>query len=116
MISVWGGGTFGGAKVQVTYTYLPPANKIRDKVMFLYVSVILSGGLCMMSLPVLLSGPIFLLGVSVPGPMFLPGGAISVQGGLCRETSPNQKSRRWASYWNAFLFVFFSAEAPCVYK
>ena len=47
--------------------FLLPANKVWDKVMFLHISVILSmggGGLCMISLPVWLSGPMFLLGES----------------------------------------------------
>ena len=50
-------------------------------------------GLCMMSLPVWLPGPImFLLGVSVPGPMFLPGrgsltGVFLSRGSLCRGVS-----------------------------
>ena len=57
--------------------YLPPANEVWGKVMFLLASVILStggGGLCVMSLPVWLPGPMFLPGgVSVSGPMFLLG-------------------------------------------
>ena len=36
----------------------------------------------MMSLPVWLTGPMFLPGVFVPGPMFVPGG-----GGLCPRVS-----------------------------
>ena len=59
---------------QNLWTFLPPANEVWGKVMFLYMSVILStggGGLSMMSLPVWLPGPMLLLGVSVPGPMFL---------------------------------------------
>ena len=66
---------------------LPPANEAWGKAMFLLASVILSTGgvgLCMMSLPVWLPGPMFLRGggflslvpcsfqgVSVSGPMFL---------------------------------------------
>ena len=56
--------------------------------MFLHMSVILctgGRGLCIMSLPVWLPGPMFLLQVFVSGPMFLPGVSVqgvSVQGGL----------------------------------
>ena len=67
----------------------------------------------MMSLPVWLPGPMHLLGVAIPGPMFLWGVSIrevSVQnrslclgGCVCKETSQNQKSRRYASQWNAYL-------------
>ena len=63
------------------------------KVMFLHLSVSHSvnggRGLCMMSLHVLLPGPIFLLEVeSVFGSMFFPGGSLSLapcsfQVGLC---------------------------------
>ena len=54
--------------------------------MFLHLSVILytKGGLYMMSLPVWLPGTMFLLGVSVPSPMFLLEG-VSVRG----EVSPS---------------------------
>ena len=55
------------------------------KVIFSEVSVILfmgKGGLCMMSLPVWLPGPMVLLGVSVSGPMFLPRWSLSLVG-LC---------------------------------
>ena len=54
---------------------LPLPNEVWGKVMFLHMSVIpstMGGGLCMMSLPVWLPGPMFLLaGVSVSCPMFL---------------------------------------------
>ena len=48
------------------------------------------------------SGPMFLPGVSVPGPMFLlrgfcPGGSLSGRLPLYND------ERRYTSYWNAFL-------------
>ena len=66
----------------------------------------------MTSLPVCMPGPMFLLGVSVPGPMLLPGASaqgfsaqgasaqgclcpgesLSRGGGVCRETTRNQKT------------------------
>ena len=93
------------------------------------------GELCMMSLPVWLPGPIHIPsgGCSVPGPMFLLG--VSVQGAYVLGVSvqgvsvqvglrpggvlvqrvslrdlPDRplctvKSGRYASYWNAFLFL-----------
>ena len=62
----------------------------------------------MMPLPVWMTDPMFLLGFSVPGPMFLPEGEVSVK--LCPDT-PNQKSGRYASYWNAFLVMIFQLTA-----
>ena len=82
-------------------------------------------GFCMMSLPVWLSDPMFLLGVSVPAPMLLSGGiclgvflsgvslsrGFFVQGDVCRETPTDRDSPlQWtcglyASYWNAGLFL-----------
>ena len=55
-----------------------------------------------MSLPVWLPGPMFLLEVSVPGPMFFPRG-------LCLESLPPgiRKNGRYASYCNAFLLKTF---------
>ena len=63
----------------------------------------------MMSLPVWLTGLMFLLGVSVSGPMFLPEGVFvqgfSVQVGLGPgRDPPTVTSGRYASYWNSFLF------------
>ena len=83
------------------------------KVMFLHLSVVHSvhmGVLCMMSIPVWLPFPIFLLGISVPGPMVLPGG-LSPGGSLSRESlhvgrpSPLKSEKWYASYWNAFLYL-----------
>ena len=69
------------------------------------------GGLCMMSLPVWLPGPMVpSRGISVPGPMFLSGVSVnSLSRGVSvgRHPPPNQKSGRYASYWNAFLFMQF---------
>ena len=62
----------------------------------------------MMSLPVWLPGPMFLPGVCVQRVSVW---GASVQSGLCRETPQNQKSGRYASYWNAFLF---GKIIPCV--
>ena len=39
----------------------------------------------MMSLPVWLTGPMFLPGVSVSGPMFVPGGGGLCPRGLCQR-------------------------------
>ena len=47
-----------------------------------------------MLLPVWLPGPMFLLGGSVPGLIFLPGGLCP--GGLCKETPPTSKSEKQA--------------------
>ena len=60
---------------------LPPGNKVWGKVLFSQAFVYPQGDLCMMSLPVWLPGPIYLLGVSVPGPMFFLGGLCL--GSLC---------------------------------
>ena len=43
------------------------------------------GSLCMMPLPVWLTGPMFLPGVSVSGPMFVPGGGGLCPRGLCQR-------------------------------
>ena len=116
-------------KIKCEKEFLPPANEVWGKVIFSEASVILSGGgggFCMSSLPVWLPGPMFSLGVLCPWPHVPFGGSLS--GGLCLEKSlfrgclsrgclsrgcfcretplpTNQKSRRYASYWNAFLFV-----------
>ena len=66
---------------------LPPANEVWGKVVFLQVSVCpQGGGLSMMSLPVWLTGPMLLgglslapcsfQGVSASSPMLLPGGGL----------------------------------------
>ena len=71
-------------------------------------------GLCMMSLPVWLTGLMFLLGdlclcSHVPSRVVSVQGA-SIQGGLCQGDPPGHrptdmvKSGQYASYWNAFLF------------
>ena len=121
--------------------FLLPANDVWGKVMFLLASVILStsrrggrGGLCVVSRPVWLLGPMFLQGdlclssyvpsrVSNSRPMFHPGGLPDKdpldknppgQRPPWTET-PGQKPTRqrplctvksgqYASYWNAFLF------------
>ena len=85
--------------------WLPPANEAWVKAMLLHLSVSHSvhggGGLCMMSLPVWL-----------PGPMFLPGGlcpgGLPNRDSLDRDPTPpcTVKSGRYASYWNEFLFSF----------
>ena len=61
--------------------FLPPANEVWGKVMFLHLSVSHSvhGGLCMMSLPVWLPGPMFLLGGLCPW-SHVPSLGVSVQG------------------------------------
>ena len=105
------------------------------KVMFLHLYVspsIHAGGLCMMSLLVWLPGPLFLLGVSVSGPIFLPGGLADIdlpqtEIPLDRDPPdrdppgqrpPDQrppctvKSGWYASYWNAFLVVVVFAFCP----
>ena len=53
---------------------LPPANEVLGKIIFSQVSVRRQVGLCLMSHPVWLPGPLFILGISVPGSMFLSGG------------------------------------------
>ena len=88
----------------------------------------------MMSFPVWLPGPMFFIGVSLPGSMFLQGEGmslskgvsvqevsvqgvsikgISIKGNLCpggclsRSVSVQRalpESRQYASYWNVFLF------------
>ena len=75
--------------------------------MFLHLSVSHSvqGGLFMMSLPVWLPGPMFLQKGLCPWSKFLPGG-------LCPGVSvgrppQNHKSRQYASFRNAFLFIYF---------
>ena len=80
----------------------------------------------MMSLPVWLPNPMFLLGASLclvpcsllgglcPGGVSVQEGSLSrgrsLSGGslsrsLCRETPQNQKSGWYASYWNALLLT-----------
>ena len=85
---------------------LPPVNEVWGKVMFLHMSVILStggGGLCMMSLPVWLAGPMFLLGALCLGGL-CPGGSLW---GVSPQQKPRTvKSGRCTSYWNAFLFIY----------
>ena len=94
--------------------------KVWSKVMLLHLSVSHSvhgevGGFCMMSISVWLSHIPSGLGVSVEGGVLCPFQGVSVwgvsvwgvsiQGSLCRDTPRNQKSWRYASYWNAFLFT-----------
>ena len=82
MISVLGGGHFRGSK-SASHLYIFAARKLNSGQGNVFICVCHSvGGVSMMSLPVLLSGPIFLLGVSVPGPMFLPGGGSLSRGAL----------------------------------
>ena len=100
---------------------LPPANEVWGKVMFSQVSVRGEGGLCMMSIPVWLTGPMFLLevsllrgylsrgifvyGVSGGGRRFVQR-RDSVQGSPWTETPLpcTVTSGLYASHWNAFLF------------
>ena len=111
--------------------------------MFLHLSVSHSvhrGGLCMMSLSVLLPRPMFFPGegsvscpmflpgrVSVCGQMFLPGGGVCpVYPGLPNIDPPGQrspgtetppctvKSGKYASYCNAFLLHWCLLLATCV--
>ena len=72
--------------------------------MFLHMSVILStvkgggAGLCMMSLPVWMPDPMFLLiGVSISGPMFHPGGGggVSVPGPTQMSSLQNHNLLTW---------------------
>ena len=62
----------------------------------------------MMSLPVWLPSPMFLLGGLCPGGSLSLGFCLGVlspslgRGGL---TPPNQKSRQYGPYWNAFLLI-----------
>ena len=75
--------------------FIPPANEVWGKVMFLHLSVshsVQRGDLCMMSLPVWLPGPMFFLGVHVSGPMFLPGGGLCPGGSLCLGVFSVQRS------------------------
>ena len=54
---------------QIPSSFLPPVNEVWGKVMFLHLFVshsVHGGGLCMMSLPVWLPGPMFLLGGLCP--------------------------------------------------
>ena len=69
--------------------------------------------LCMMPLPVWLTGPMFLLGGLCPREGSLSKGFLfgwSLCGGLCPGGLPDRPlshmvtSGRYASYWNAFLF------------
>ena len=44
-----------------------------------------------------------------------PGVSVQGAGGLCRETHPpDQKSRRYASYWNASLLYFILGRADFI--
>ena len=101
-------------RVYITNKLLPPANEVWGKVMFLHMSVILStggGGLCMMSLPVQLPGPMFLPEDLCPEGT-LPEG--SLFRGSCQGYHPDRdpphmgKSGRYTSYWNAFLLSFLN--------
>ena len=64
----------------------------------------------MMSLPVWLTGLMFLLGVSVSGPMFLPGGVFVqgffVQVGLCPWETPPYGDERAVRILLEFFLVF----------
>ena len=85
---------------------LPPANEVWDKVICLQVCVCPRGGVWSGRVP----GPGGGLVPGVPGP---GGGLVRGEGvwsgrGLCLvETPPNGYCcGRYASYWNAFLFIF----------
>ena len=92
----------------ILLTILPPANKVWDKVMFFKVGVCPQGGggVCIISLPVWLTGLMFLLGVSVSDPMFFLGG--SAWG---RPPSPVRwrVGRGYVSYWQASLYLMRTA-------
>ena len=66
----------------------------------------------MMSLPIRLSGPMFLpSGGSLSRGSLFRGSLFrgwSLSRGVSVARSPNHKSRRCASYWNAFLFFVSS--------
>ena len=114
-------GLADGSQRQLPACCLPPANKIWGNLMLQVFVCPRGGGVCMMSLPIWLPGPMFLLEglsswshVRSSGGLCLGGlclgglcpGGLCPRGGLCRETpTRNQKSRRYASYWNAFLFT-----------
>ena len=93
----------------ILLTILPPTNKVWDKVMFFKVGVCPhgGGGVCIISLPVWLTGLMFLLGVSVSDPMFLLGG--SPWG---RPPSP----ARWrvGGYYPTGTLPCISCAQPCI--
>ena len=64
-------------------------------------------GVCIMSLSFWLPGPKFLLGISVSGPMFLPGG-------LCQGDPPPPYGEEWAvcSLLECFLVLQFLVVHP----
>ena len=92
------------------------------KVMFLHLSVshsVPGGSLYDVTSCLAVRSPVpYGKGVSMPGPMFLPGGLLPgglcpgglslgdlCPGGLCYRDSPcTVKSGQYASYWNVFLF------------
>ena len=112
---------------------LLPANEVWGKVIFSQACVSHSvhrGGLFMMSLPVCLPGPMFLLGVYVSGPIFLLGclpdrdlhpwtetsWTVTPLDGVLLDRDPRTetpwtvaprmvKSGWYAPYWNAFWFL-----------
>ena len=114
----------GGSKVKsqhVKLLHVCIITKVWGKVMFLHMSVVLCHFLSGCLVPCSFQG-VFVHGVSVQrgsvgegvlcreGGAVCPGREVSVQGrGLCpggisvRETPRTVKSRRYASYWNAFL-------------
>ena len=91
---------------------LPPANEVSSKVIFseACVSHFVQGGggvcLYMMSLPAWLPGPIFLQGGLCLGEVSVQGGSLGRGKGVLCAGGSREKSGRYASYWNAFLFYF----------
>ena len=68
------------------WTLLPPAKEVRGEVMFLQVSVCSQGGLWIMSLPVWLPGPLFLLGGLCTW-SHVPSRRVCLQKGVCLQES-----------------------------
>ena len=113
--------------------FIPPANEVWGKVMFLHLSVSHSvqRGLCMMSFPVWLPGPMFLLGGSMSlVPCSFQEGSVSrgqslSRGVLCgevsvwegvsvRETPPYGEERAVRILLECFLLLSYFSMAAII--
>ena len=93
-----------GCSIPTKWTnFYCPQTKFWAKLCFHRCLSVHNGGLCMMSLPVWLPGPMFLLESLSREGGFCRGG-----GGICRYTTPRIRKRgAFSSYWNVFLYKQF---------
>ena len=107
---------FGLSRVRLDIWFLPPATKLGQGYIFTGVCDSVQGGVCFLWGRVLPLGE----GASSGGGCFLPGWVLPLRGGVlppggdascrggawCRSPKDGYCYGRYASYWNAFWFIF----------